>query len=54
MFEKINVDKFDVILEDGLHEYNANICFLKMLFNIYLKMAHILLKMYIIKIKLNL
>ena len=27
MFEKINVDKFDVILEDGLHEYNANICF---------------------------
>ena len=27
MFEKINVDKFDIILEDGLHEYNANICF---------------------------
>ena len=27
MFEKIGVNKFDVILEDGLHEYNANICF---------------------------
>ena len=27
MFKNIGVDKFDVILEDGLHEYNANICF---------------------------
>jgi len=27
MFKKIGVDKFDIILEDGLHEYNANICF---------------------------
>jgi len=27
MFKKIGVDKFDVILEDGLHEFNANICF---------------------------
>ena len=27
MFKKIGVSKFDVILEDGLHEYNANICF---------------------------
>tara|TARA_B110000027_G_scaffold128008_1_gene147945 strand:+ start:98 stop:805 length:708 start_codon:yes stop_codon:yes gene_type:complete len=27
MFNKIAVDKFDIILEDGLHEYNANICF---------------------------
>ena len=27
MFEKIGVEKFDIILEDGLHEYNANICF---------------------------
>ena len=27
MFEKMNVKKFDVILEDGLHEFNANICF---------------------------
>ena len=27
MFNKIGVDKFDIILEDGLHEYNANICF---------------------------
>ena len=29
MFKNIGVKKFDVILEDGLHEYNANICFLK-------------------------
>jgi len=27
MFKNIGVDKFDIILEDGLHEYNANICF---------------------------
>jgi len=27
LFKKIGVDQFDVILEDGLHEYNANICF---------------------------
>jgi|TARA_B110000093_G_scaffold84757_1_gene91816 hypothetical protein len=27
LFQKIGVDSFDVILEDGLHEYNANICF---------------------------
>ena len=27
LFKKIGVDLFDVILEDGLHEYNANICF---------------------------
>ena len=27
MFEKIGVKKFDIILEDGLHEFNANICF---------------------------
>ena len=27
MFKEIGVEKFDVILEDGLHEYNANICF---------------------------
>ena len=27
MFKNIGVNKFDVILEDGLHEYNANICF---------------------------
>ena len=27
MFKNIGVKKFDVILEDGLHEYNANICF---------------------------
>ena len=27
MFENIGVKKFDIILEDGLHEYNANICF---------------------------
>jgi hypothetical protein len=27
MFEKIGVSEFDIILEDGLHEYNANICF---------------------------
>ena len=27
MFKNINVDKFDIIIEDGLHEYNANICF---------------------------
>ena len=27
MFKKIGVEKFDVILEDGLHEFNANICF---------------------------
>ena len=27
MFKKIGVKKFDIILEDGLHEYNANICF---------------------------
>tara|TARA_Y100001970_G_scaffold72426_1_gene91900 strand:- start:2665 stop:3366 length:702 start_codon:yes stop_codon:yes gene_type:complete len=27
MFKNIGVEKFDIILEDGLHEYNANICF---------------------------
>ena len=27
MFGKIGVNNFDIILEDGLHEYNANICF---------------------------
>ena len=27
MFTQINIPKFDVILEDGLHEFNANICF---------------------------
>jgi|TARA_B100000315_G_scaffold104443_1_gene95813 hypothetical protein len=27
MFKKIGLDKFDIILEDGLHEFNANICF---------------------------
>ena len=27
LFKNINVKNFDVILEDGLHEYNANICF---------------------------
>ena len=25
--KNFNVDKFDIIIEDGLHEYNANICF---------------------------
>ena len=27
MFEQIGEDTFDIILEDGLHEYSANICF---------------------------
>ena len=27
MFKKFEVEKFDIILEDGLHEFNANICF---------------------------
>jgi len=27
LFQSIDVDEFDIILEDGLHEYNANICF---------------------------
>ena len=27
MFKKTGVKNFDVILEDGLHEFNANICF---------------------------
>jgi len=27
MFKNIGEKKFDIILEDGLHEYNANICF---------------------------
>jgi hypothetical protein len=27
LFKEMGVSKFDVILEDGLHEYNANICF---------------------------
>ena len=27
LFKEIGVNKFDIILEDGLHEYNANICF---------------------------
>ena len=27
MFKNIGISKFDVILEDGLHEFNANICF---------------------------
>ena len=27
LFKQIGLDKFDIILEDGLHEFNANICF---------------------------
>ena len=27
LFEQIGEDAFDIILEDGLHEYSANICF---------------------------
>ena len=27
ILEKIGVKEFDIILEDGLHEYGANICF---------------------------
>ena len=27
MFKNIGISKFDIILEDGLHEFNANICF---------------------------
>ena len=27
LFKNMGVEKFDVILEDGLHEFNANICF---------------------------
>ena len=27
LFKNIGASKFDIILEDGLHEYNANICF---------------------------
>ena len=27
MYKNIGISKFDVILEDGLHEFNANICF---------------------------
>ena len=27
LFDKIGNKKFDIILEDGLHEFNANICF---------------------------
>ena len=27
LFNNIGVNNFDVILEDGLHEFNANICF---------------------------
>jgi len=27
LFQNIGVETFDIILEDGLHEYNANICF---------------------------
>jgi len=27
MFKEIGVNNFDIILEDGLHEFNANICF---------------------------
>ena len=27
MYKDIGVDNFDIILEDGLHEFNANICF---------------------------
>ena len=27
MFDKIGIEKYDIILEDGLHEFNANICF---------------------------
>ena len=29
MFKNIGVEKFDIILEDGLHEYSANVCFFK-------------------------
>tara|TARA_B100000900_G_scaffold381095_1_gene367274 strand:- start:1312 stop:2010 length:699 start_codon:yes stop_codon:yes gene_type:complete len=27
MFEIFGIDQFDIIIEDGLHEFNANICF---------------------------
>ena len=27
MFKNIGISKFDIILEDGFHEFNANICF---------------------------
>jgi hypothetical protein len=27
LFDEIGINNFDVILEDGLHEYSANICF---------------------------
>ena len=27
MFQNIGIKKFDIILEDGLHEFSANICF---------------------------
>tara|TARA_B100000470_G_scaffold10965_1_gene7574 strand:- start:1702 stop:2412 length:711 start_codon:yes stop_codon:yes gene_type:complete len=27
LFKQIGLDTFDIILEDGLHEFNANICF---------------------------
>ena len=27
LFKNIGIETFDIILEDGLHEYNANICF---------------------------
>jgi len=27
LFKNIGISKFDIILEDGLHEYSANICF---------------------------
>jgi len=27
LFKDISINKFDIILEDGLHEFNANICF---------------------------
>ena len=27
LLKNIGISKFDIILEDGLHEYNANICF---------------------------
>ena len=33
MFNEIGIGSFDVILEDGLHEFNANICFFENSFN---------------------
>ena len=53
MFKNIGKKKFDIILEDGLHEYNANICFFENAINFLDNGGTYIIEMFTIKIKKN-